>query len=104
MTLTSGLSFHNSLAVSEGYLGIKTPFIRTPKFNISRKGDPIKNDAYLKKSVSPLVLIEGLLSMYFVSGIILGVYYQEFGFLPWHIMLAIGFGFVFYRSIIPFTR
>ncbi len=104
MTLTSGLSLHNSLAVSEGYLGIKTPFIRTPKFNISGKGSTLKGDPYLKISVSPLVFVEGLLSLYFISGILLGIYFREFGFLPWHIMLAIGFGFVFYRSLIPFSK
>ena len=27
-----GLSWHNSLAVVEGYIGKKTPFVRTPKF------------------------------------------------------------------------
>ena len=104
MTLTSGLSLHNSLAVSEGYLGIKTPFIRTPKFNISGKKDQLKKDPYLKISVSPLVFLEGLLSVYFISGIFLGIYFREFGFLPWHLMLAIGFGFVFYRSLFPFAK
>ncbi|MEX1240782.1 MAG: cellulose synthase family protein, partial [Cyclobacteriaceae bacterium] len=40
LIVSMGLSLHNSLAVIEGWLGIKTPFMRTPKFNIVRKRDP----------------------------------------------------------------
>lgn len=104
IVLTSGLSLHNSIAVSEGYLGIKSPFIRTPKFNLKKKKESIKDDAYLKVSVSPIVFLEGLLSVYFISGILIGIYFREFGFLPWHLLLAIGFGFVFYKSLMPFTK
>ncbi len=104
IVLTSGLSLHNSIAVSEGYLGIKSPFIRTPKFNIKRKEKQLKNDPYLKFSLSPVIFLEGLLSLYFIAGIITGIYLQEYGFILWHLMLALGFGFVFYRSLVPFSK
>ena len=32
--LVIGFSIHNSVAVIEGHVGKKSPFIRTPKFNI----------------------------------------------------------------------
>lgn len=104
IALTSGLSLHNSIAVSQGYLGIKSPFIRTPKFNIREKKDAVKGHEYLQFAFSPIILFEGLLSIYFLSGIVLGIYLQEFGFLLWHLILAIGFGFVFYRSLIPYHK
>src|SRR5690606_2230728 len=35
LSMSMGMSIHNAKAVLEGYLGIKTPFIRTPKFNLT---------------------------------------------------------------------
>jgi hypothetical protein len=34
LSLSMGLSLHNSIAVLQGFWGKKTPFVRTPKFNI----------------------------------------------------------------------
>ncbi len=104
IALTSGLSLHNAIAVSQGYIGIKTPFIRTPKFNIKGKKDEVNDHTYLHFSFSATILLEGLLSLYFLSGIVLGIYLLEFGLVIWHLILAIGFGFVFYRSLIPYGK
>ncbi len=101
IALTSGLSLHNSIAVSEGYLGIKSPFIRTPKFSIEGKKYLITGNDYLKYSFSPVILLEGFLCIYFIAGILLGYSLQEYGFVIWHLLLAFGFGFIFYRSLRP---
>ena len=39
------------------------------------------------------------MALYFLAGICFAVYAQEYGLLPFHLMLSIGFGFVFYYSI-----
>jgi len=94
-----GLSLHNSIAVAEGYLGIKTPFIRTPKFNIRSNADSWQSSLYTVKSIGLLSFMEGLLSLYFMVGIYLAFRFQDYGMLPFHTMLSIGFGTIFYFSV-----
>lgn len=101
LSISMGLSLHNALAVLEGYLGKKTPFIRTPKFNLSddRKQQWTSN-VYLKKSFSPLTVLEMLFALYFLLGILLGFYFNDFGLMPFHIMLFLGFAYVSLFSIV----
>jgi len=99
LAISMGLSLHNAIAVIEGYLGKKTPFIRTPKFNIITANDSIKGNKYSSKNITPLTLVEGLLMLYFLFGIGSAFYLKEFGLLPFHILLFLGFGIVFYYSI-----
>ena len=37
ISFSLGLSLHNAIALIEGFLNIKTDFIRTPKFNVKKK-------------------------------------------------------------------
>jgi cellulose synthase/poly-beta-1,6-N-acetylglucosamine synthase-like glycosyltransferase len=95
LSVSMGLALHNAWAVTEGYLGIKTPFLRTPKFALSKNsnGKWFKN-RYLKKQIGWLPLIELMMAFYFAFGIVLGFHYQDFGLLPFHLMLLVGFGYV----------
>ena len=100
LSVSMGLSLHNAMAVIEGYLGKKTPFIRTPKFNLTDdKNKKWSANDYLKRSINPLTLIELLFAFYFLGGIGLAIKYQDFGLLPFHIMLFLGFAYVSILSI-----
>ncbi|HMP99751.1 MAG TPA: glycosyltransferase family 2 protein [Cyclobacteriaceae bacterium] len=99
LIVSMGLSLHNGIAVLEGWLGIKTPFIRTPKFNISKKGESWQGNEYLDFKFSWLNLLEVLGSLYFVIGIAMGFYFKDPVLLLFHAMLAIGFGIVAWQSI-----
>ncbi len=99
LCISMGLSLHNALAVIEGLLGFKSPFIRTPKFNITKLKDQWKGNIYIKKSFSWLNFLEGFLGLYFLTGIGLGIYMKDYGLIIFHIMLSIGFISVFYYSI-----
>ena len=102
-SIAMGFSLHNSIAVLEGHLGKKSEFIRTPKFNISSLKDSWKGNKYLKRKLSPNVIIEGLLMLYFAFGMysafIVGDQGGDFGLFPFHLMLFVGFGFVFFKSL-----
>jgi len=102
-SIAMGFSVHNSVAVIEGHLGKKSDFVRTPKFNINAITDGWKNNKYLSKKISPNVIIEGLLMLYFAFGMysafVVGDQGGDFGLFPFHLMLFIGFGFVFFKSI-----
>jgi hypothetical protein len=96
-----GLSLHNGIAVIEGIVGKRTPFIRTPKFNISGKVGTWKGNVYIKSAVAPLTFVEGFLCLYFLFGIGLGIYLKDITLMVFHIMLAMGYGIVFYQTIKP---
>ena len=102
-SIAMGFSLHNSIAVIEGHIGKRSEFVRTPKFNINSISDSWKNNKYIRKKPSLNVILEGLLMIYFAFGMysafIVGDQGGDFGLFPFHLMLFIGFGFVFYNSI-----
>lgn len=98
-SIAMGFSFHNTIAVLEGLLGKKSEFIRTPKFNIESLKDKWKQNTYISNKISKYVIVEGLLMLYFLFGIYSGFRLNDFGLMPFHVMLFCGFGFVFIKSI-----
>jgi cellulose synthase/poly-beta-1,6-N-acetylglucosamine synthase-like glycosyltransferase len=102
-TIAMGFSLHNSIAVLEGHLGKKSAFIRTPKFNINSLSDSWKGNKYLNTNISINVVFEGLLMLYFgfgmYSAFVVGDQGGDFGLFPFHLMLFLGFGFVFFKSL-----
>ncbi|HCR53698.1 MAG TPA: histidine kinase, partial [Cytophagales bacterium] len=101
LMVSMGLSLHNGIAVLEGLFGRKTPFIRTPKFNVALKGDSWKGNDYIKLKLNAVTVMEGILCLYFLFGIVAGVYLKDVGLLFFHLMLMLGFGAVFYYSVKP---
>ena len=102
-SVAMGFSLHNTIAVLEGHFGKKSEFVRTPKFNISTIKDGWKTNKYIKKKPSIHVILEGLLAIYFVFGMysafVVGNQGGDFGLFPFHLMLFIGFSYVFFKSI-----
>jgi cellulose synthase/poly-beta-1,6-N-acetylglucosamine synthase-like glycosyltransferase len=101
-SITIAFSAHNSIAVIKGHLGIKSPFIRTPKFNLDNKKTLIQN-RYLEKSINKYTIIEALMSLYFLFGLYSSFNVGEngdFGLFPFHLLLFLGFGFVTIKSFI----
>ena len=99
LSVSMGLSLYNAWAVIEGYSGIKTPFVRTPKFALGPGRHAGSGAAYKAKRVAPITLFEGLLTLYFACGIPLAIHLNDYGLFPLHVMLTFGFGCVFFYSI-----
>ena len=100
LAVSMGLSLHNAMAVLEGYIGKKSAFIRTPKFNLSNdKSKKWGANVYLKRKINPITILEVLFSFYFFGGILLGIHYGDYGLMPFHVMLFLGFGYVSLYSI-----
>lgn len=102
-SIAMGFSLHNSIAVLEGHIGKRSEFVRTPKFNISSLKDTWKGNKYLRKKLSLNVIVEGMLMLYFGFGLysafVVGDQGGDFGLFPFHLMLFIGFGYVFFKSL-----
>ncbi|MCC6600515.1 MAG: glycosyltransferase family 2 protein [Crocinitomicaceae bacterium] len=100
LSVTMGLSLHNTVAVIEGLTGRKSAFVRTPKFAInSGKMGTWTDKKYRTAKISPLTLGEALMACYFIFGLYLAFHYDDFGLFPFHIMLTLGYVFVTYYSI-----
>lgn len=99
LSVSMGLSLHNSIAVIEGYMGKKTPFVRTPKYALTAKTGTWAGKRYTALKANPLTLVELLLMGYFIFGMALGISNAEYGLLPFHLMLTFGFGYVAFMSI-----
>ena len=97
--LSMGLSLHNSIAVIQGFKGKKSPFIRTPKFNLKTVKDRINSNTYLAKQIPTSTIIEGLLAMLFACSLAYGLYTGQRTFLVFHFLLTIGFGSICFYSI-----
>lgn len=100
LSVSMGLALHNAIAVLQGYYGVKSPFNRTPKFNVESGHTGWKQNRYLEKTKSMMAIAEMLLSVYFVAGIVMSFVFHDYGLLPFHAMLAFGFGFVSLSSLI----
>lgn len=96
LSVSMGLALHNARAVVLGWLGRRTPFVRTPK---AGTGGTARRRRYRTGGVGPLVLLEGVLALYFAFGLAAGVYFDDFGLLPFHSLLTIGFTAIFYYSV-----
>lgn len=99
LALSMGLSLHNSIAVLQGWFGKQTPFVRTPKFNIKGMQDSFMKRKYLTRKLKPTTIGEGLLALYFAGAVVAGFYLQNTMFVVFHLMLAIGYGAIFFYTI-----
>lgn len=101
ITLSMGLSFHNGIAVFEGLIGRKTPFVRTPKFNSIDKSSGFVKSEYSRYKPQLQTIIEILLAIYFLLAIGIGIYIEDYGMILFHLMLSIGFLTVSYTTLRP---
>ncbi|WP_162340684.1 cellulose synthase family protein [Cyclobacterium salsum] len=94
LSVSMGLSVHNGQAVWEGLTGIKSPFIRTPKYNLKGKKEGWSGNVYHLKNVPATVYVEAGLALIFLLVVVLSVYTATYEMILFHAMLAMGFGTV----------
>jgi cellulose synthase/poly-beta-1,6-N-acetylglucosamine synthase-like glycosyltransferase len=90
-----GLSLYNSVGVLEGYLGKKSPFIRTPKYNINTKADGWVAKNYVSSKIDFYFILEGILCVYFAWSLFFVIQNKNFGSVPFLAMLLYGYVAVF---------
>lgn len=94
-----GFAINNTKAVIEALIGKKSGFARTPKYRIVSTKDDWKFKKYVQKKISPTAFFEILLSVYYLIGIAMSIYYVELAAIPFQILFLLGFGTVGYMSI-----
>ncbi|MDP4956382.1 MAG: glycosyltransferase, partial [Algoriphagus sp.] len=98
-SVSMGLALHNTQAVLEGLTGKKSPFIRTPKFNLEAGSVSLQANAYRLRALPMSTWLEGGMGLLFGGMVVWGIVYDNFLFLPFHGLLALGYSLVFISSL-----
>jgi cellulose synthase/poly-beta-1,6-N-acetylglucosamine synthase-like glycosyltransferase len=100
MSMGIALTFSNARAVLEALFGVKTDFVRTPKYKIEASGDT----TWVKKQYVPrrwsIPWLELSFAIYFVITIGYAVYSQIFGTLPFLFIYLFGYAYAAVMAII----
>lgn len=95
VSLFIGVSLNNAIGIVQGYSGIKSPFIRTPKFNTTSPKDAFYSNKYTQIKISFINVLEGVLFIYFLFAIILSIQFNKYTMIPVFAFGSAGFTFVF---------
>src|SRR5436853_504596 len=99
MSMGIALTFSNARAVLEAILGVKTPFVRTPKYKVEQTTD----QTWVKKSYVPRKLnfpwLEFLFAVYFLFTIWYAIDSQTFGTIPFLLIYFCGYAYAVAMAI-----
>lgn len=99
LALTMGVGLYNAIGVVEGYLGKKSPFVRTPKFNVNTKDDSLRANKYVTSAFSPMAILEFLIVIYACYGIYVAFEFEIYYMLGFLGMIAIGFSYTSFYTV-----
>ncbi|MGI8897879.1 MAG: glycosyltransferase family 2 protein, partial [Pyrinomonadaceae bacterium] len=103
MGLGIGLAFSNARAVIEALLGIKSDFVRTPKYSVERPSDETWKAKKYKRKRGLLPLLELSFSVYFLLAIVYAARLRMWGTIPFLSLFFFGFGYMGVMSILQTT-
>lgn len=98
LSISTGLSLNNTIASIEGHLGIKSSFVRTPKFNINTQSK-FKGNNYHQGKVNLQLILEGLLAIVFWCVVIGFAITGNYRLATSYCLLSFGFSYVFGYSL-----
>jgi len=99
MSLGMGLSVTNTRAVLEAVVGHRSPFHRTPKFRIERRGDAWRGKRY-RAPRNGWALIEIALGLYFAWIMVTLAHDKVYAPLPFFVLYLFGFLYVGILSLV----
>jgi cellulose synthase/poly-beta-1,6-N-acetylglucosamine synthase-like glycosyltransferase len=102
MSVGIGLSVSNSKAVIEALLGIRSSFMRTPKYRIESKKDRWASKMYLR-GTGVMPVLELLFGLYFAFVVYYAVDSQNYPTIPFLMLFVIGFTYMGLMSIVHRT-
>jgi cellulose synthase/poly-beta-1,6-N-acetylglucosamine synthase-like glycosyltransferase len=102
MSVGIGLSVSNSKAVIEALLGIRSSFMRTPKYRIESKKDRWATKMYLR-GTGVLPIVELLLGLYFSFVVYYAAANQNYPTIPFLMLFVVGFTYMGLMSLVHHT-
>jgi len=99
MAVGIGLALNNARAAVEAFLGVRSPFARTPKFKIESRRDEWKGKRYtFRHDLTPF--FELALAVYFIFVVSYATRMRIYGTIPFLALFFLGYGFTGAFSII----
>ena len=93
-----GLTLTNARAVMEALFGIKSPFKRTPKYRVEKRGEKSQAAKY-RKRLGLLPLVEILISAYFALTIWYAIANANYITIPFLFLFMFGYGYTAVLSV-----
>jgi hypothetical protein len=91
MALGIGLTITNTIAVMEALFGIRSPFTRTPKYRVQKRGEKSKGAAKYRKRLGIIPFLELLVGGYFVLCIWYAVANENYFTVPFLLLFVVGY-------------
>jgi cellulose synthase/poly-beta-1,6-N-acetylglucosamine synthase-like glycosyltransferase len=99
MAVGIGLTVTNTKAVMEALFGIKSAFVRTPKYRVAKKGEKSHASKY-RKRLKLIPWIELLLGFYFLGAIIYTFTNHNFFTAPFLVLFVFGYWYTGLMSLL----
>jgi cellulose synthase/poly-beta-1,6-N-acetylglucosamine synthase-like glycosyltransferase len=100
MGLGIGLAFSNARAVLEALIGVKSEFVRTPKYRVEDADDATWKRKKYKRKRGLLPLLELGFAVYFLLAIIYSARLHMWGTIPFLLLFFFGFGYMGLMSLL----
>jgi cellulose synthase/poly-beta-1,6-N-acetylglucosamine synthase-like glycosyltransferase len=100
MAIGIGLAFSNARAVMEALLGMKSEFVRTPKYRVEQATDETWKGKKYKRKRGLLPLLELGFALYFLLAMGYALRMQMWGTLPFLFLFFFGYGYMGTMSLL----
>jgi cellulose synthase/poly-beta-1,6-N-acetylglucosamine synthase-like glycosyltransferase len=100
MGLGIGLAFSNARAVLEALMGVKSEFVRTPKYRVEETSDATWKRKKYKRKRGLLPLLELAFALYFLLAIAYSARLHMWGTIPFLLLFFFGFGYMGVMSVL----
>ena len=100
MGLGIGLAFSNARAVLEALLGVKSEFVRTPKYRVEETSDATWKRKKYRRKRGLLPLLELSFALYFLLAITYSARLHMWGTIPFLLLFFFGFGYMGVMSLL----
>jgi len=100
MAIGIGMVFSNTKAVLEALFGIKSGFVRTPKYKVENAKDSwVQVAMKYRRKKGWLPVLELLFALYFVGAVAYAIRSNIYATIPFLLIFLVGYGFVAFMSL-----
>jgi len=100
MAMGIGLVFSNTRAVLEALFGVRSGFVRTPKYNVESRGDNwLKAAVKYRRKRGLLPYIELAFALYFVFAVYYAIRSNIYATIPFLLIFLLGYGYMAVMSL-----
>jgi cellulose synthase/poly-beta-1,6-N-acetylglucosamine synthase-like glycosyltransferase len=100
MSVGIGLAFSNARAVLEALFGVKSEFVRTPKYRVEQGTDTTWKAKKYKRKHGWLPLLELSFAVYFCCAVLYAIHMHLFGTIPFLALFLFGYGYIGTMSLL----